>query len=63
MSEVFFLLSSIRFIIMSLNVTYSEVWTCKYFCDTFSVKSGLKEGDALLPLLFMFVLEYAVMKA
>jgi hypothetical protein len=63
MSEVFFILSLMRFIIMSLNVTCSEVWTYKYFCDTFPVKNGLKEGDALLPLLFMSVLEYAVIKA
>jgi hypothetical protein len=28
----------------------------------FPIKNGLKEGDALLPLLFNFVLEYAIRK-
>jgi len=26
----------------------------------FSIKNGLKQGDALLPLLFNFTLEYAI---
>ena len=61
--DVFLILSLIRFIKMFLHVIYSEVWTCKHFHDTFPVKNGLKGGDALLLLLFRFVLEYAVMKA
>jgi hypothetical protein len=32
-------------------------------CDTFHIQNGLKEGDALLPLLFNFALEYAIRKA
>jgi hypothetical protein len=28
----------------------------------FAVKNGLKQGDALLPLLFNFALEYAISK-
>jgi hypothetical protein len=28
----------------------------------FPIKNGLKEGDALLPLLFNFALEYAIRK-
>ena len=28
--------------------------------DIFPIRSGLKQGDALLPLLFNFVLEYAI---
>ena len=28
--------------------------------DVFSIKKGLKQGDALLPLLFKSVLEYAI---
>ena len=32
----------------------------KYLSDRFSVKNGLKQGDALLPLLFSFALEYAI---
>jgi hypothetical protein len=35
----------------------------KHLSDTFPIKSGLKEGDALLPLLFNFALEYAIRKA
>jgi len=63
MSEVFLILSLIRFILMTLNVTYGKAWTCKHFCDTFPVKNGLREGGALLLLLFRFVLEYAITKA
>jgi len=29
-------------------------------CDIFPVTNGLKEGDALLPLLFVFTLEYTI---
>jgi len=29
---------------------------------TFAIKNGLKQGDALLPLLFNFALEYAISK-
>jgi hypothetical protein len=28
--------------------------------DTFPIKNGLKQGDALLPLLFNFALQYAI---
>jgi hypothetical protein len=30
--------------------------------DTFPIQNGLKEGDALSPLLFNFALEYAIRK-
>jgi len=30
--------------------------------DLFAIKNGLKQGDALLPLLFNFALEYAISK-
>jgi hypothetical protein len=34
----------------------------KRLSDTFPVKNGLKQGDALLPLLFNFALDYAIRK-
>jgi hypothetical protein len=39
------------------NETQSEVWIGKNLSDAFPVQSGLKQGDALLPLLFNFTLE------
>jgi hypothetical protein len=32
-------------------------------CDTFPIQNGLKQGDALSPLLFNFALEYVIRKA
>jgi hypothetical protein len=43
-----------------LNETYSTMFTGKYQSDKFPVKNGLKQGDALLPLLLNFALEYAI---
>jgi len=45
---------------MCLYETYSRVWAGKYFPDMFPIKNGLKQGDALSPLLFKFSLAYAV---
>jgi hypothetical protein len=45
---------------MCLNATYSTVRTGKYQSDKFLIQNGLKEGDALSPLLFNFALEYAI---
>jgi hypothetical protein len=45
---------------MCLNETYSEVRIGKHLSDSFPIQNGLKEGDALSPLLFNFALEYAV---
>jgi hypothetical protein len=45
---------------MCLNESYSTVRIGKYQSDKFPVQNGLKEGDALSPLLFNFALEYAV---
>jgi hypothetical protein len=47
---------------MSLNETYSGVWVVKHLSDMFHVKNGLKHGDAIPPLLFNFVLGYAIMR-
>jgi hypothetical protein len=51
-----------RLIKMCLNETYSRVRVGKHLSDTFRIKSGLKQGDALSPLLFNFALEYAIRK-
>jgi hypothetical protein len=50
----------VRLAKMCLNKTYSRVRVGKHLSDTFTVKNGLKQGDALSPLLFNFVLEYAI---
>jgi hypothetical protein len=41
--------------------TYSKVR--KLYSDKFLIQNGLKQGDALTPLLFNFALEYAIRKA
>ena len=43
---------------MSLTETYSRVRIGKNLSDMFPVRNGLKQGDALLPLLFNLGLEY-----
>jgi hypothetical protein len=45
---------------MCLNETYSRVRVGKHLSDVFPNKNGLKEGDALSPLLFNFDLECAI---
>jgi hypothetical protein len=52
----------VRLIQMCLNETYSKVCIDKLLSDTFPIQNGLKEGDALLPLLFSFALEYTIRK-
>jgi hypothetical protein len=41
---------------------YSKVHTGKHLSDSFPIQNGLKQGDAVLPLLFNFALEYAIRK-
>ena len=45
---------------MSLNETYSRFRVGKHLSEVFPVKNGLKQGDALLPLLFNFVSDYGI---
>jgi hypothetical protein len=45
---------------MCLIETYSRVRVGKNLSDMFPVRNGLKQGDALPPLLFNFALEYAI---
>jgi hypothetical protein len=47
---------------MCLNETYSKVLIGKHLSNSFSIQNGLKQGDALSPLLFNFALEYAIRK-
>jgi hypothetical protein len=39
---------------MCMNETYSRVWVGKHLSDMFPIKNGLKQGDALSPLLVSF---------
>jgi len=50
----------VRLIKMSLTETYSRVRVDENVSDRFPIRSGLKQGDALSPLLFNFALEYAI---
>jgi hypothetical protein len=50
----------VRLINMCLKETYSKVWIGKHLSDSFPIQNGLKQGDALSPLLFNFALEYAI---
>jgi hypothetical protein len=55
-------LKLVRFFKIRLNGTYSKISIGKHSCDHFPIQNGLKEGDALSPLLFNFTLEYAIRK-
>ena len=50
----------IRLIKMCLTKTYNRVRVGKNLSDMFPIRNGLKQGDALSPLLFNFALEYAI---
>jgi hypothetical protein len=47
---------------MCLNETYSKVSISKHLSDNFPTQNGLKQGDALSPMLFNFALKYAIRK-
>ena len=50
----------VRLIKMCLTETYSRGRVGKNLSDMFPIRNGLKQGDALSPLLFNFALEYAI---
>ena len=50
----------VRLIKMCLTETYNRVWVGKNLSEMFPIRNGLKQGDALSPLLFNFALEYAI---
>jgi hypothetical protein len=52
----------VKVIKMCLNETYSEVRIGRYLSHNFPIQNGLKQGDALSPLLFNFALEYTLRK-
>jgi len=45
---------------MSLTGIYSRVRVGKNVYDRFPIRNGLKQGDALSPMLFNFALEYSI---
>jgi len=50
----------VRLIKVCLPETYSRVRVGKNLSGMFPIRNGLKQGDALSPLLFNFALEYAI---
>jgi hypothetical protein len=50
----------VRLIKMCLNETYNRVRIGKNLSCKFIIENGLKQGDALSPLLFNFAVEYAI---
>jgi hypothetical protein len=47
---------------MCINETYCEVRIGKNLSDNFPIQNGLKQGDALSPLLFIFTLGHPIWK-
>ena len=50
----------VRLVKTCLTETYSRFRVGKHLSDIFPIWNGLKQGDALSPLLFNFALEYAI---
>ena len=50
----------VRLVKMCSTETYSRVRVGKNLSDRFPIRNGLKQGDALAPVLFNFPLEYAI---
>jgi len=53
-------LTLVRLIKMCLNEKYSRVQVGKHLSDMFLIRIDLKQGDALMPLLFNFALESTI---
>ena len=58
--EFCFTMKLVRLIKMCLIETFSGVRIGKNLSDMFPFRNGLKQGDAVSPLLFNFVVEYAI---
>jgi len=50
----------VKLIKMSLTETYSRVRMGKNVSDRFPIRNGLKQGDALSPMIFNFAFDYAI---
>jgi len=50
----------VRLINMDLNETFSRVRVGKRLSDMLLIRNGLKQGDALSPLLFNFAVECTI---
>jgi len=46
--------------LIKMKETCGKIQVGKHFFDRFPIRNGLKQGDALLPLLFNFPFEYAI---
>jgi hypothetical protein len=49
-----------RLIKMCFNEICIKICVGKHLSDMFPIQSGLKQGDALSPLIFNFALEYTI---
>ena len=58
--EFFTSMKMLRRIKMFLNENYSRVRIYKHLYDMFPIRNCLKQGDALSPLLFNYVLGYTI---
>jgi hypothetical protein len=56
------LVKQVKLLKMCLNEMYIRVWVGKNMSDMFHIRNGLRQGDALLPLLFSFAFEYTIRK-
>ena len=60
LTEYGIVMKLVRLIKMCLIETYGRVRVGKNLSDMFPIRNGLKQEDALSPLLFSFALDYAI---